>query len=149
MAPKGRHAKSKARISSYESLLNFEAEKRAAELEIYIPPGPRLGNVVVTAENVTKSMGDKLLVENMNFIAPAGAIVGIIGPNGAGKSTLFKMIAGQEKPDDGTIIVGDTVSIAWGDQNRETLTPGKTVYEVISQGHEFIKLGSKEINAPA
>lgn len=149
MAPKGRHAKSKARISSYESLLNTEAEKRAADLEIYIPPGPRLGTIVVNAENVSKSMGDKLLVEGMNFIAPAGAIVGIIGPNGAGKSTLFKMIAGQEKPDSGTITVGDTVKLAWGDQNRETLTPGKTVYEIISGGHEFIKLGSKEINARA
>lgn len=149
MAPKGRHAKSKARISSYESLLNTESEKRAAELEIYIPPGPRLGNIVVSADNVTKSMGDKLLVEGMEFIVPAGAIVGIIGPNGAGKSTLFKMIAGQEQPDNGTVIVGDTVTLAWGDQNRESLTPGKTVYEIISGGHEFIKLGNKEINARA
>lgn len=149
MAPKGRHAKSKARISSYESLLNTESEKRAAELEIYIPPGPRLGNIVVSADNVTKSMGDKLLVEGMEFIVPAGAIVGIIGPNGAGKSTLFKMIAGQEQPDNGTVTVGDTVTLAWGDQNRESLTPGKTVYEIISGGHEFIKLGNKEINARA
>ena len=149
MAPKGRHAKSKARINSYESLLTTEAEKRAADLEIYIPPGPRLGNIVVTAENVAKSMGDKLLVEGMNFIVPAGAIVGIIGPNGAGKTTLFKMIAGQEKPDSGDLIVGDTVKLAWGDQNRENLTPGKTVYEVISEGHEFIKLGTKDINARA
>ena len=149
MAPKGRHAKSKARINSYESLLTTEAEKRAADLEIYIPPGPRLGNIVVTAENVAKSMGDKLLVEGMNFIVPAGAIVGIIGPNGAGKTTLFKMIAAQEKPDSGDLTVGDTVKLAWGDQNRENLTPGKTVYEVISEGHEFIKLGTKDINARA
>ena len=149
MAPKGRHAKSKARINSYEALLSHESERRAAELEIYIPPGPRLGNVVVNAENVTKGMGDKLLVEGMNFIVPAGAIVGIIGPNGAGKTTLFKMIAGSEKPDSGAITVGDTAKLAWGDQNRENLTPGKTVYEIISAGYDTIKLGAKEINSRA
>ena len=149
MAPKGRHAKSKARINSYEALLSHESERRAAELEIYIPPGPRLGNVVVNAENVTKGMGDKLLVEGMNFIVPPGAIVGIIGPNGAGKTTLFKMIAGSEKPDSGAITVGDTAKLAWGDQNRENLTPGKTVYEIISAGYDTIKLGAKEINSRA
>ena len=149
MAPKGRHAKSKARINSYEALLSHESERRAADLEIYIPPGPRLGNVVVNAESITKSMGDRLLVEGMNFIVPAGAIVGIIGPNGAGKTTLFKMIADMEKPDSGSIIVGDTVKLAWGDQNRENLTPGKTVYEIISDGYDTIKLGAKEINSRA
>lgn len=149
MAPKGRHAKSKARINAYEAMLSHESEKNSKDLEIYIPPGPRLGNVVVTAEGVSKSMGDKLLVDGMNFIVPAGAIVGIIGPNGAGKTTLFKMIAQQETPDAGTLTVGDTVKLAWGDQNRETLTPGKTVYEVISEGYDVIKLGNKEINSRA
>ena len=149
MAPKGRHAKSKARINSYEALLSHESERRAADLEIYIPPGPRLGNVVVNTENIAKSMGDRLLVEGMNFIVPAGAIVGIIGPNGAGKTTLFKMIAGMETPDSGTITVGETVKLAWGDQNRENLTPGKTVYEIISDGYDTIKLGAKEINSRA
>lgn len=149
MAPKGRHAKSKARIAAYEAMLSHEAERRAPDLEIYIPPGPRLGKVVIEAENVSKSMGDKLLMENMSFLVPPGAIVGIIGPNGAGKSTLFKMIAGGEKPDSGTLRVGDTVKAAWVDQSREALTPGKTVYEVISQGHETFVLGNREINARA
>ena len=149
MAPKGRHAKSKARINAYEAMLSHESERRAAELEIYIPPGPRLGKIVAEAENVEKSMGDKLLVEGMNFIIPPGAIVGIIGPNGAGKTTLFKMIAGVETPDSGTLRVGDTVKLAWVDQTREALTPGKTVYEIISEGYETVKLGTRELNARA
>ena len=149
MAPKGRHAKSKARISSYEALLSFEAERRAAELEIYIPPGPRLGKLVAEAEGVSKAMGDKLLFENLNFIIPPGGVVGIIGPNGAGKTTLFKMLAGVEQPDSGDLRIGDTVKIAWGDQNRDTLVPGKTVYEVVSEGYDTIKLGNREVNSRA
>lgn len=149
MAPKGRHAKSKARINAYEAMLSHESERRAADLEIYIPPGPRLGKVVVEADKVQKSMGDKLLVDGMDFILPPGAIVGIIGPNGAGKSTLFKMIAGQEQPDSGDLKVGDTVKLAWVDQSREALTPGKTVYEIISEGYDTVKLGNREVNARA
>ena len=149
MAPKGRHAKSKARINAYEAMLSHESERRAPDLEIYIPPGPRLGKVVIEAEKASKAMGDKLLVEGMDFILPPGAIVGIIGPNGAGKTTLFKMIAGLEKPDSGSLRVGDTVKLAWVDQSREALTPGKTVYEIISEGHDTIKLGNREINSRA
>ena len=149
MAPKGRHAKSKARINAYEAMLSHESERRAADLEIYIPPGPRLGKLVAEAENVSKAMGDKLLMEGVNFIVPAGGIVGIIGPNGAGKTTLFKMIAGAEQPDSGTLRIGDTVKIAWADQSRESLTPGKTVYEVISEGYDTVKLGNREMNARA
>ncbi len=149
MAPKGRHAKSKARINAYEAMLSHESERRAAELEIYIPPGPRLGKTVVEADKVAKSMGDKLLVDDMSFIVPPGAIVGIIGPNGAGKTTFFKMLAGVEKPDSGSLKVGDTVQIAWADQNRDALTPGKTLYEVVSGGYDTLKLGSKEVNSRA
>ena len=139
MSPKGRHAKGKARINAYEAMLSHESEKRAPELEIYIPAGPRLGKKVI----------DKELMEDVNFIIPAGAIVGIIGPNGAGKTTLFKMLVGQEKPDAGTLTIGDTVQFAYVDQQRESLTPGKTVYELISDGAETIKLGNREINARA
>ena len=149
MAPKGRHAKSKARINAYEAMLSHESERLGKDLEIYIPPGPRLGKIVIEAENVSKAMGDKVLVENMNFMIPAGAIVGIIGPNGAGKTTLFKMITGQEKPDSGTLKVGETVSLAYVDQNRDSLEPEKTVYEVISDGYDTIKLGKREINSRA
>lgn len=149
MAPKGRHAKSKARLNAYEAMLSHESERLAPDLEIYIPPGPRLGNIVVQAENVGKSIGDKVLIDQMNFIIPPGAIVGIIGPNGAGKTTLFKMIAGAEKPDSGTLRVGETVQLAWVDQGRESLTPGKTVYEIISEGYDTVKLGNKEVNARA
>lgn len=149
MAPKGRHAKSKARINAYEALLSHESERLGKDLEIYIPPGPRLGKIVVEAENVSKAMGDKMLVENMSFMIPAGAIVGIIGPNGAGKTTLFKMITGQEKPDSGTLKVGETVKLAYVDQNRDSLESEKTVYEVISDGNDVIKLGNREINSRA
>ena len=149
MAPKGRHAKSKARINAYEAMLSHESERRAPDLEIYIPPGPRLGKIVVEAEKVQKSMGDKFLVDDMSFIVPPGAIVGIIGPNGAGKTTLFKMVAGVEKPDAGEVRVGDTVKLAWVDQSRDALTPGKTVYEIISEGYDTIKLGNREINSRA
>ena len=149
MAPKGRHAKSKARINAYEALLSHESERLGKDLEIYIPPGPRLGKIVIEAENVSKALGDKVLVENMSFMIPAGAIVGIIGPNGAGKTTLFKMVTGQEKPDSGTLKVGETVKLAYVAQNRDSLEPEKTVYEVISDGNDVIKLGSREINSRA
>ena len=132
MSPKGRHAKGKARINAYEAMLSHESEKRAPELEIYIPAGPRLGKKVIEAVGISKALGDKELMEDVNFIIPAGAIVGIIGPNGAGKTTLFKMLVGQEKPDAGTLTIGDTVQFAYVDQQRESLTPGKTVYELIS-----------------
>ena len=149
MSPKGRHAKGKARINAYEAMLSHESEKRAPDLEIYIPPGQRLGKVVFELEGVSKGMGDRELMENVNAIIPPGAIVGIIGPNGAGKTTLFKMLVGQEKPDTGTLKVGETVQFAYVDQGRESLTPGKTVYEVISDGAETIKLGGREVNARA
>ena len=149
MAPKGRHAKSKARINAYEAMLAHESERLGKDLEIYIPPGPRLGKIVIEAENVSKALGDKVLMENMSFLIPAGAIVGIIGPNGAGKTTLFKMITGQEKPDSGILKVGETVKLAYVDQNRDSLEPDKTVYEVISDGQDIIKLGNREINARA
>ncbi|MFH1915247.1 MAG: energy-dependent translational throttle protein EttA [Pseudomonadota bacterium] len=149
MSPKGRRAKGKARINAYESMLSHESQRLADDLQIYIPPGPHLGKQVVVAEHVAKSMGDSLLVEDMNFILPPNAIVGIVGPNGAGKSTLFKMIVGEEKPDSGELILGSTVTLAYADQNRASLTPGKTVYEVISGGAEFIKLGDRDINARA
>nr|WP_321257356.1 energy-dependent translational throttle protein EttA [uncultured Pseudodesulfovibrio sp.] len=149
MSPKGRRAKSKARINAYESMISHESERLADDLQIYIPPGPHLGKQVVVAENVTKSMGDKLLMEDVNFILPPNAIVGIIGPNGAGKSTLCKMIVGDEQPDSGTMTIGSTVELAYADQNRNSLTPGKSVYEIISGGAEFIKLGEREMNARA
>lgn len=149
MSPKGRHAKGKARINAYEAMLSHESEKRAPDLEIYIPPGPRLGKVVFEAQNVSKSLGDRLLIDNLNCIIPAGAIVGIIGPNGAGKTTLFNMLAGLEKPDAGTLNLGETVQFAYVDQARASLEPDKSVYELISEGCESIKLGSREINARA
>ncbi|WP_419787998.1 energy-dependent translational throttle protein EttA [Pseudodesulfovibrio sp.] len=149
MSPKGRRAKGKARINAYEAMASHESERLADDLQIYIPPGPHLGKQVVVAENVSKSMGDKLLVANMSFILPPNAIVGIVGPNGAGKSTLFKMIVGEEQPDSGTVTLGQTVTLAYADQNRASLVPGKTVYEVISGGAEFIKLGNREVNARA
>jgi ATP-binding cassette ChvD family protein len=149
MAPKGRRAKSKARIHAYEALLSHEAERRAPDLEIYIPPGPRLGKLVIEAENLTKRAGDRLLIENLTFSVPPGAVVGIIGPNGAGKTTLFRMAAGRENPDSGTLRIGDGVKTAWADQSREPLTPGKSVYEVISEGRDIVTLGNKEVNARA
>ncbi len=130
-------------------MLSHESEKRAPDLEIYIPPGPRLGKTVFEASGLSKSLGDRLLMEDVNFIIPAGAIVGIIGPNGAGKTTLFKMLAGVETPDAGELKIGETVQVAFVDQNRDSLTPGKTVYEVISEGYETVKLGAREVNARA
>ncbi len=149
MSPKGRHAKGKARINAYEAMLSHESEKRAPDLEIYIPPGQRLGKTVIELKDVRKSLGDRLLIDGCNAIVPAGAIVGIIGPNGAGKTTLFNMLAGREQPDAGTVTVGETVQFAYVDQGRESLTPGKSVYDIISEGHDVIKLGNREINARA
>ena len=146
MNPKGRHAKSKARISAYETLLDQEQEKRNDEMEIYIPPGPRLGNVVITAENVSKAFGDTVLYEKLSFALPPGGIIGVIGPNGAGKTTLFRMIIGSEKPDAGTIVVGDTVVLGFVDQSRP-LSPEKTIWEEISGGDEIITLGKREVNS--
>ncbi|MBU1639769.1 MAG: energy-dependent translational throttle protein EttA [Proteobacteria bacterium] len=149
MSPKGRHAKSKARIKSYDQLLNQDQESKIKDLEIFIPPGPRLGNIAIEAKNVTKAFGDKLLVENMTFSLPPGGIIGVIGPNGAGKSTLFKMITGQEKPDSGEIILGDTVKLAFVDQSRDVLDPNKTIWEVISEGSDVLTLGDREVNSRA
>ncbi len=149
MSPKGRHAKGKARINAYEAMLSHESEKLAPDLEIYIPPGQRLGKSVIEAKGLKKSLGDKLLVEDLNCLIQPGAIVGIVGPNGAGKSTFFKMLVGLEKPEAGELLVGDTVQFAYVDQGRDSLTPGKTVYEIISEGMETIKLGTKEMNARA
>ncbi len=149
MSPKGRHAKGKARINAYEAMLSHESERLAPDLEIYIPPGPRLGKSVIEAKDLCKSMGDKVLVENANFLVQPGAIVGIIGPNGAGKTTLFRMLVGEEKPDSGTLSIGETVKFGYVDQNRASLEPGKTVYEIISGGNDFIRLGGREVNARA
>ncbi|HEX2964460.1 MAG TPA: energy-dependent translational throttle protein EttA [Syntrophorhabdaceae bacterium] len=147
MSPKGRHAKSKARITSYEELLNRDVEKSSRELEIFIPPGPRLGNIVVEADNVVKGYGDNLLIDGMSFSLPAGGIVGVIGPNGAGKTTLFRMITGQESPDSGSFRIGETVKLAYVDQNRDVLDPEKTIWEVISGGDETIQLGKRQVNS--
>jgi ATP-binding cassette ChvD family protein len=149
MSPKGRHAKSKARISSYEQLLSQDTVKRAEDLEIFIPPGPRLGDTVIEMENVSKAYGGNLLVDGMTFALPPGGIIGVIGPNGAGKTTLFRMIAGQETPDSGTMKIGDSVKLAYVDQSRDSLDPDKAVWEVISDGQETFRLGSREINARA
>jgi len=149
MSPKGRQAKGKARINAYEQLLSQDGVKQEKDLEIYIPPGPRLGNVVIKAENLSKAYGDRILFENMTFDLPAGGIVGIIGANGAGKTTLFKMITGTEKPDVGTIAIGETVQFAYVDQDRDTLDPGKTLWEVISGGQDTIRLGKLEVNSRA
>jgi ATP-binding cassette ChvD family protein len=149
MSPKGRHAKSKARISSYEEMLRQQTEARGKELEIYIPPGPRLGKVVIEADNVTKAYGDNILVEGMSFMLPPGGIVGVIGPNGAGKTTLFRMITGQDKPDKGTIRVGETVKLGYVDQSRDALDPNKTIWEVITGGQEQVQLGKLLMNSRA
>ncbi len=149
MSPKGRHAKSKARIKAYEELLGKNQEKEAGTREIFIAPGPRLGDLVIEAQNVRKSFGNKLLLEGMNFSLPPGGIIGVIGPNGAGKTTLFKMITGQEKPNEGTIRIGDTVKLAYVDQSRELLDPDKTIWEMISEGRDIIAIGTREVNSRA
>ncbi len=148
MSPKGRHAKSQARINAYEELLSKGIDKREKELELYIPPGPRLGDVVIDADQVTKAFGDRLLVEGMTFQLPPGGIIGVVGPNGAGKTTLFKMITGQERPDSGTIRLGETVRLAYVDQSRE-LSAGKSIWEEITGGNEQIELGQRLVNSRA
>jgi len=148
MSPKARRAKGKARINAYESMLQQESEKGREDLEIHIPPGPRLGNVVIEAEGVSKAYGDHLLVEDMKFALPPGGIVGIIGPNGAGKTTLFRMITGQEQPDSGAIKIGETVALAYVDQSR-ILDPNKSIWEEISGGADLLKLGTREVNSRA
>ncbi len=148
MSPKGRHAKSKARITAYEKLLEQEPEKAAGELEIYIPPGPRLGDLVIEAKQLAKAFGDRLLMENVDFTLPPGGIIGVIGPNGAGKTTLFKMITGAEKPTSGSLRVGETVKLAYASQERN-LDPEKTVWEAISDGLDIVKLGKLEVNSRA
>ena len=148
MSPKGRQSKGKARLNRYEELVNQKQEEQAADLEIYIPPGPRLGDVVVEAQGLSKAYGDKVLYENVNFSLPKGGIVGVIGPNGAGKTTMFRMITGSEKPDTGTIKIGETVKLGYVDQDR-SLDPEKSVYDVISEGQDIIMLGKAEVNARA
>src|SRR5881398_53123 len=148
MSPKARRAKGKARIHAYETLLDQESQKRREDLEIHIPPGPRLGNVVIEAEGVSKAYGDRLLVEDMTFALPPGGIIGVIGPNGAGKTTLFRMITGQEQPDSGTIRMGETVALAYVDQSR-TLDPEKSIWEEITGGADLLKLGTREVNSRA
>jgi energy-dependent translational throttle protein EttA len=148
MSPKARRAKGKARISAYESLLDQEAQKRREDLEIPIPPGPRLGNIVIDADNVSKAFADRLLIDDMNFKLPPGGIIGVIGPNGAGKTTLFRMIIGQEKPDRGSIRVGDTVVLGYVDQSR-TLSPDKSIWEEISGGTDQMKIGNRDVNSRA
>ena len=148
MSPKARQSKGKARLNRYEELVNQKQDEQAADLEIYIPPGPRLGDVVVECKGVSKAYGDKVLYENVNFSLPKGGIVGVIGPNGAGKTTMFRMIIGKEKPDAGTIKIGETVMLGYVDQDR-SLDPSKSVYDIISEGHETIMLGKTEVNARA
>ena len=149
MAPKARHAKQKARLESYDKMLNEEQKEREEKLEIFIPNGPRLGNKVINAEGVAKSFGDRLLFEDLNFMLPPNGIVGVIGPNGAGKTTLFRMIIGTEKADKGTFSVGETVKIGYVDQQHADIDPNKSVFETISGGTEFIRVAGREINARA
>jgi ATP-binding cassette ChvD family protein len=149
MSPKGRHSKSKARINAYEKMLNDDVSAREKEIEIYIPPGPRLGDMVIQAENLSKTFEGKLIFENMNFSLPPGGIIGIIGPNGAGKTTLFKMITGSETPDTGSIAIGQSVKLAYVDQSRDALDPNQSIWEVISEGQDTIVLGNREVNSRA
>ena len=149
MSPKGRQAKAKARLSAYEKMLGEEGKEKEAKLELYIPPGPRLGAKVIEVSGVSKSYGDKLLFDDLTFNLPQGGIVGIVGPNGAGKTTLFNLITGKEKPDSGTFEVGPTVDMAYVDQEHDQLKPEHSVYEAISEGNEILSLGGKEMNARA
>jgi energy-dependent translational throttle protein EttA len=149
MSPRGRTTKSKARINQYNQLLESAGEKAREDLEIYVPPGPRLGDIVIRAEQVNKGFGDRLLVEDMTFDVPPGAIVGVIGPNGAGKTTLFRMIVGQEEPDDGDLKVGQSVKLGYVDQSRDTLDGEKTVWQEISDGEETLELGKRKVNSRA
>ncbi|QQS43044.1 MAG: energy-dependent translational throttle protein EttA [Acidobacteriota bacterium] len=149
MTPKGRHAKSKARINHYEDLLKQDTEKRSEDLEIFIPPGDRLGDLVIEANGVSKGYGDRLLFENLSFSLPPGGIVGVIGPNGAGKTTLFRLITGQEEPDSGSFRVGDTVKLAYVDQSRDALAADKSIWEEVSEGADIVRLGNREVNSRA
>jgi sulfate-transporting ATPase len=149
MSPKGRTAKSKARLSAYDNLMNQDTKEREEKLELYIPPGPRLGNKVIEAQNIKMGFEDRLLYENLNFSLPPAGIVGIIGPNGAGKTTLFKLITGQLSPLEGSFEVGDTVQLSYVDQEHHALDANKTVYEQISGGNEWVTLGTKQMNARA
>ncbi|MFO7570078.1 MAG: energy-dependent translational throttle protein EttA [Smithellaceae bacterium] len=149
MSPKGRHAKSKARIKAYEELLGKNMDKESGTRELFIAPGPRLGDLVIEAKDVNKGYGDKLLVEGMTFALPPGGIIGVIGPNGAGKTTLFRMITGQETPDAGAIRIGETVKLAYVDQSRDTLDADKNIWEMISDGQDLINVGSRQINSRA
>ncbi len=149
MAPKARQSKGKARLNSYEKMLNEDVKQKEERLEIYIPNGPRLGNQVIEVKNVSKAVGEKVLFDNLNFMLPPGGIVGIIGPNGAGKTTLFRLIMGLDKPDQGEFIVGDTVKVGYIDQAHTEIDPNKSVWEVISEGNENIALGGKLINSRA
>ena len=149
MTPKARPAKSKARLSSYDALLNADVKQKEERLEIFIPNGPRLGNKVLVAEGISKSFGDKLLFENLDFVLPNTGIVGIIGPNGAGKTTLFRMMMGLEKPDSGNFDIGETVKFGYVDQSHQAIDPEKSVYEILSGGEENIQLSSRSINARA
>ncbi|HQS52178.1 MAG: energy-dependent translational throttle protein EttA, partial [Sphingobacteriales bacterium 39-40-5] len=149
MAPKARHAKSKARLSNYEKLASEDTKEREDKLELFIPPGPRLGNLVIEAQNVSKAYGDKILFDNLSFSLPPAGIVGIIGPNGAGKTSLFRLITGQEQPDSGSFRVGPTVALGYVDQNHDDLNPEKSVWENITDGNETIMLGNRPINSRA
>ncbi|MBC8439835.1 MAG: energy-dependent translational throttle protein EttA [Deltaproteobacteria bacterium] len=149
MSPKGRRTKSKARITAYEDLLKKDVQQQESDLEIFIPPGPRLGEKVIVAKGITKAFENKLLVEDMNFVIPPGAIIGIVGPNGAGKTTLFNMITGRQKPDAGTIELGQTVKFAYVDQERDTLDPERTIFELLSDGNDKMLIGGREINSRA
>lgn len=149
MAPKARHAKGKARLNSYDKLLNEDVKEKEEKLEIFIPNGPRLGNKVIEAQHVAKAYGNKLLFDDLNFMLPPNGIVGVIGPNGSGKTTLFRLIMGLEKPDKGTFEVGETVKIAYVDQQHKDIDPNKTVYQVISGGNDLIRMGNRDVNARA
>ena len=149
MSPSGRRAKSKARLSAYDKMLNEDVKQKEEKLEIFIPNGPRLGNKVIEAQGVAKAFGDKLLYENLNFMLPPNGIVGVIGPNGAGKTTLFRLIMGLDTPDKGTFEVGETVKLAYVDQQHQDIDPNKTVYQVVSQGNELFRMGGRDVNARA
>jgi sulfate-transporting ATPase len=149
MSPKGRHVKSKARINAYETLVSREGQKQERDLEIYIPPGPRLGNLVIEAKNLIKAYGDRLLINDLSFSVPPGAIIGVIGPNGAGKTTLCSMITGKEQPTSGSIRIGETVKLAYVDQTRDSLDPDKNIWEAISDGNDIIGLGNIQVNSRA
>lgn len=149
MAPKARHAKSKARLGAYEKLASQDGKEKEANLEIYIPDGPKLGNKVILFNDVSKAYGDKLLFEHLSFVLPPAGIVGVIGPNGAGKTTLFRLIMGLEQPDSGEITIGETVKLAYVDQQHKSIDPDKTVFQTIADGSDWIRLGKRDVNARA